>query len=205
MGQALPQSSNLHKYLSKHFMAKSILGRFYMTVNELLSGVTTSCVMNLGCGEGLDIIRLDRGLGDGKRYVCGLDINLQALNICKTMQPHAEVGLVQGDMMRLPLKVGKFDCLICLEVLEHLSRPKVFLGESVRDFRGSCIFSVPNEPFYRLSRMILLGSDIKRWGNHPEHKNNWTKQGFVRMLKRFFVIDDVRTPFPYTVVLCHRK
>ncbi len=206
MGQALSQSSNLQKYLSKHFMAKTIIGRFYSTVNELLSSITTSCVMNLGCGECLDILRLGPGLGSGgARYVCGLDINLQALKICKTMRPQSVLGLVKGDMMQLPLNVGKFDTLLCLEVLEHLSHPRVFLGEALKGFRGNCIFSVPNEPLYRLSRMILLGADIRRLGNHPEHKSNWTKRGFVNLLEKYVVIDDVRTPFPYTVVLCHRE
>ena len=205
MEQGLPQSSNLKKYLSKHFFANHIISKFYEAVNELLSRIDPSCVMHLGCGEGFDIARISPRPGRKFQYVCGLDINFEALKICKSIHKQSSMGLVNGDMAQLPLKLDNFDTIVCLEVLEHLKQPRTFIDNVLNGFRGCCIFSVPNEPYYRLSRMVLLRADIRRLGNHPEHKNNWTKLQFVKLLENSFVIDEIKTPFPYTVVRCHRQ
>ena len=105
----------------------------------------------------------------------------------------------------LPLDLGRFELILCLEVLEHLRWPERVLLDISNRFKGACIFSVPNEPLYRLTRMLLLHRDLRHFGNHPEHLQNWSSRDISRLLNRYFTIDRVIRPFPWTVVLSHNS
>jgi 2-polyprenyl-3-methyl-5-hydroxy-6-metoxy-1,4-benzoquinol methylase len=160
-------------------------------------------ILSLGCGEGFDVKRIFEKTGASLEYACGLDLNHSALLFSKTLLHAYRFDVVNGDINHLPLKINSFDLLLCLEVLEHLECPSQPLGDISHSFGGHCIFSVPNEPLYRLTRMMLLRKNIRQWGNHPEHVNHWSKAEFVECLSDYFTVDRVVTVFPWTVVLCH--
>jgi len=107
-----------------------------------------------------------------------------------------------GDLTNLPVKLQKFDLLLCLEVLEHLPKPVKILEQISQEYVGHCIFSVPNEPVYRLTRMILFRQDVRRFGNHPDHVNHWSSGSFQRLAAKYFRVERVVRPYPWTVVLC---
>jgi hypothetical protein len=65
----------------------------------------------------------------------------------------------------------------------------------------SCLLvSVPREPLWRGLNMAR-GAYLKDFGNTPGHINHWSKRSFVSMLSRHGTVDEVRSPFPWTMCL----
>ena len=64
------------------------------------------------------------------------------------------------------------------------------------------VVSVPREPLWRGLNMAR-GAYLKDFGNTPGHINHWSKRSFVAMLSCHGSVEDVRSPFPWTMVLVH--
>jgi 2-polyprenyl-3-methyl-5-hydroxy-6-metoxy-1,4-benzoquinol methylase len=162
-------------------------------------------ILDVGCGEGFDIQHLSSRIRmDSLRY-CGLDLSLGALENAKVMLCKLPFAAVNGNIYHLPFALNRFDAVLCLEVLEHLKYPELALERISSSFQGACVFSVPNEPLYRLTRLIVYRRNLAQLGDHPDHLNHWSKRTFVRLLERYFVIERVVNPFPWTIVLCRSK
>ena len=59
---------------------------------------------------------------------------------------------------------------------------------------------VPREPLWRLLNMAR-GAYWPALGNTPGHLNHWSKVGFHSLLTRYGTVQEVRTPFPWTMLL----
>ena len=196
-------SSNLEKHECRHPFAVNKIGKFYDSIANLIASIKPANMLNIGCGEGFDIRNVYEKGGINIEYCCGLDLNFEALIMAKKFHTDSLFDATNGDIYNLPFKMNRFDLILCLEVLEHLVCPERALKEISEHHRGYCIFSVPNEPLYRLTRLLLFKQNIKQLGNHPEHLNNWSRKSFSRLIQRYFKIDHTITPFPWTIVLCH--
>jgi len=110
-------------------------------------------VLDIGCGVGtIDYFLAKRGYD-----IEGIDISEQAINICKK---NSEIlGLkdnIKFKRINFPKEKirGKYDLIICNEVLEHLKEDK----EAVKAIfnllysKGIAVFSVPskNAPLYKM-------------------------------------------------------
>ncbi|MFQ6101260.1 MAG: class I SAM-dependent methyltransferase [Anaerolineae bacterium] len=199
------QTTNLSKYQCDHPFVIERVGDFFDSLIELVALVEPSYVLDIGCGEGFDIKNVCERGEISLAHCCGLDMNLRALKMAQELLIAFPFDAIQGDIHHLPLKLDRFDIILCLEVLEHLECPEGVLREISRHYSGYCVFSVPNEPLYRLTRLLLFGRNIRQLGDHPEHVNHWSRSGFVRLIGKHFVIDRVVTPFPWTIVLCRRR
>jgi 2-polyprenyl-3-methyl-5-hydroxy-6-metoxy-1,4-benzoquinol methylase len=96
------------------------------------------------------------------------------------------------------------DAVFSLEVLEHIPQPERALQEMMRVTRKYVLISVPNEPVFRIQR-LLSGKGLRMWGDHPEHVNHWSFWGIQRFLAANGLhIITARTPppFAWSVVLC---
>jgi 2-polyprenyl-3-methyl-5-hydroxy-6-metoxy-1,4-benzoquinol methylase len=198
-------STNFDKYHCDHPFAVKSIGNFFDNMINLIALVKPSYILDIGCGEGFDIKNIcEKGKVDSA-YVCGLDLSLGALKVARELPCTHRFDAIQGDVCHLPFMLNRFDTILCLEVLEHLRHPEMVLRDISCFCSDYCIFSVPNEPFYRLTRMLLFKRNIAQLGDHPEHLNHWSKNGFVRLIRRYFTIDQVVAPFPWTIVLCHKR
>ena len=198
-------SSNLNKYQSQHPYVMNRLDNFYQSMATLAVMSNTTNILTLGCGEGFDIKNIFTLLKNNIKYSCGLDIGFSALKVAEEMLSDFPFDAVNGDINHIPLKLNHFDLILCLEVLEHLIHPENILRYLSQEYKGNCIFSVPNEPLYRLIRMVLFRKNIKHFGNHPEHLHNWSKYTFGRLVKKYFIIKKIVTPFPWTLILCQSR
>lgn len=195
-------STNVNKYNCRHPFVRKRLDDFFKVIVGMMSALESKNVLSLGCGEGLDLRRIhELSPVRFKRY-WGLDLKVDALRMGLTVSGDVPFRAVCGDISNLPIKLEMFDLILGLEILEHIRDPREVLEQISHRYIGYCILSVPNEPLYRLTRMLMFRQNIRHFGNHPEHINHWSSSSFQRMLAGYFRIIKVEKPFPWTVILC---
>ena len=182
------QTSNYIKHTTKNPLKKWLINYFYKVLFSLITDLKIKTVLDAGCGEGFSLNQLRKKFPT--KIYTGIDASAKAINLGRKMFP--KIKLKTGNIYRLPDKNRAFDLVLCTEVLEHLTNPAMALKEIKRAAKKYCLFSVPNEPWFRITRL----------GNDPEHINHWTKNKFSAWLKQNqFKILQVRNPFPWTMVL----
>ena len=119
-----------------------------LTVNlERLGLGRDDWLLDAGCGGGRHCFgALDRGA-----HVVGLDLDVESLQIaregiasrCEANAVHG--GVLQGDVFRLPFADGRFDRVICSEVMEHVHDYAGAIRELVRVLRpyGTIGITIP--------------------------------------------------------------
>jgi SAM-dependent methyltransferase len=106
-------------------------------------------LLDAGCGGGRHCFgALDRGA-----HVIGLDLDVPSLRIARAgiherrgnAPAKLSGGVLQGDVFRLPFRGGRFDRVICSEVMEHVHDYPAALRELVRVLRpgGTLGVTVP--------------------------------------------------------------
>jgi SAM-dependent methyltransferase len=100
----------------------------------------------------------------------------------------------------LPFADDEFDLACAIEVLEHLPDPQRTLAEMARCARRHLLVSVPREPLWRMLNMVR-GAYWPALGNTPGHLNHWSRRSFVQLLSRHGEVVEIRTPFPWTMLL----
>jgi hypothetical protein len=63
---------------------------------------------------------------------------------------------------------------------------------------------VPNEPLWRVLN-FSRGKYLADWGNTPGHLNHWSPGAFRAFLEKELIIEDMRRPLPWTVVLARPR
>jgi len=63
---------------------------------------------------------------------------------------------------------------------------------------------VPREPIWRILNMAR-GKYWRALGNTPGHLQHWSRSGILGLLAEHFEIVEVRTPLPWTMVLCRAR
>lgn len=191
------QSRNYKKYNSKNPLMGIVISNFMKNLKETVAPLDNiNNVLDIGCGEGFII----NGLG--LPNMIGVDISKNALRIAKGKNP--KCNFCTGSIYDISFKESSFDLVIATEVLEHLEKPDSALQEIGRISKNYCIFSVPNEPYFRTMN-FLRGKNLARFGNDIEHVQNWSSGEFVSLIETYFNVLEVRRPFPWTMVLCKKN
>lgn len=189
-----------NKYEARNPIAKWIMARYYRDFFALFDKVPHHKVYEVGCGEGYltkEIIN---------RHP---EIVLSASDFSNTIIEKAQ-RTVSASNLRFQIKdiyqieaCETADLVIASEVLEHLLYPEKALEVLQAMSNPHCLISVPQEPVWRLLNM-LRGKYLRDLGNTPGHINHWTTAAFLKLVSNYFSIIDVRTPLPFTIVLCKR-
>jgi SAM-dependent methyltransferase len=105
-------------------------------------------LLDAGCGGGRHCFgALDRGI-----HVVGIDLDVPSLRIAqagiaqrRAARPDHQGGVLQGDVFRLPFPDGRFDRVICSEVMEHVHDYPAALRELARVLRpgGTAGITIP--------------------------------------------------------------
>ncbi|MDD3247365.1 MAG: class I SAM-dependent methyltransferase [Methanosarcina sp.] len=190
------ESGNYKKYTSKNPLMGIVISKFMKDLSETIAPLEDlNSIIDIGCGEGFIINCLNRP------DITGVDISKKALNIAKRKNP--ECNFCTGSVYDLSFKKNSFDLVLATEVLEHLENPEKALQEIKRISKNYCLFSVPNEPYFRTMN-LLRGKNLTRFGNDIEHVQNWSSREFVKLAKTYFDVVEVKKPFPWTMVLCRK-
>ena len=187
------------KYTSNNRVVQ-FLNRVYLrNITGLVDRAQPRSLLDVGCGEGVVLRHLDRHLTG--IVMVGLDIDGSGLRVAQSQNA---VSLLQGSVYALPFESASFDLVICCEVLEHLEAPQAALAELARVTRGRVLLSVPNEPVWRLSN-LARAKYIRHFGNTMGHIQHWTRWGFLRLVRRNFDSEHVRSWLPFWSMLLARR
>lgn len=117
----------------EQFTFSPIMAGKLQTLNEMIPP-STKRILDLGCGNGLITNRLS-----GKFDVIGLDWSQPALR-------HLTTPSVCASSAAMPLARGRFDMILCSELLEHISEESWLqtLDEIKRLAPRYLLLSVPN-------------------------------------------------------------
>jgi|TARA_Y100000034_G_scaffold135310_1_gene206682 2-polyprenyl-3-methyl-5-hydroxy-6-metoxy-1,4-benzoquinol methylase len=101
--------------------------------------------LDIGCGNGM----MAHHLLDIGYEVVGVDVGELTLKAATKNVPKAKYVLVKVDE-QLPFLDGQFDCVTCLEVIEHVRDLKSFVSEAVRVCKrgGQMFFTTPVDKHY---------------------------------------------------------
>ena len=105
-------------------------------------------ILDVGCGAGATARDLSP---HGRVFAC--DLSERALTFCRQRGLHA---LSLGDLQRLPFRTGSVECVVALDVLEHVSDDEQALREIARVLtpNGVLVLSTPAYP------LLWSGHDV---------------------------------------------
>jgi O-antigen biosynthesis protein len=141
----------------------------YAYVSRIVQGKR---VLDLACGEGYGSALLARSADS----VVGIDIDRQAVHHARAKYAGSNVHFVVGSITEIPLS-GRFDVIVCFEVLEHINEQDRLLSEVKRLLKpeGLLVISTPNKSEYR-----------KLAPANPFHLKELDFDEFRTLLARFF-------------------
>jgi 2-polyprenyl-3-methyl-5-hydroxy-6-metoxy-1,4-benzoquinol methylase len=188
------------KYGSSNPVVRGLVAGFERSLQELFDIADPSSVLDVGCGEGILVHRWATRLSD-RRFV-GIDLEEESIQAGWSSHgaPNLEYRVMSAE--RLPFQAGEFGLASAVEVLEHVPDPDHTLGEMARCAATHLLVSVPREPLWRALN-VARGAYLRELGNTPGHCNHWSKRSFMKLLSRHGKIVEVRSPFPWTMLLVH--
>jgi 2-polyprenyl-3-methyl-5-hydroxy-6-metoxy-1,4-benzoquinol methylase len=186
------------KYGSTNPVVRRLMSGFARTLDELFDQAAPRSVLDVGCGEGVLVHRWAQRLGDGR--LVGVDLEEESIQAGWAERPAPNLSYRVIDSAVLPFADGEFDLASAIEVLEHVPDPERTLAEMARCASGHLLVSVPREPLWRMLNMAR-GAYWPELGNTPGHINHFSRRGFVRLLARHGEVAEVRSPFPWTMLL----
>jgi ubiquinone/menaquinone biosynthesis C-methylase UbiE len=186
------------KYEASNPVVRHLLNRFLARVDETAASLHPASVLDVGCGEGVVTERLARGLAPAT--VLGVDADEGHLKAEWDARRAPNLSFTTGSAYDLPFEDESFDLVCCIEVLEHLERPRDALAEMSRVAGRALLLSVPSEPGWRVSH-LLAGRNVRDLGNTPGHINHWSKRAFGELVSDYGAVQKIECVFPWTLAV----
>jgi len=95
---------------------------FYAYTASLLPAEKDACVLDLGCGTGLELEEYFRLNPDAA--VTGIDLSDAMLNALKAKFPDRKLNLVQGSYFDVPFGENTYSAAVSVESLHHFTAEK---------------------------------------------------------------------------------
>ncbi len=186
------------KYGSTNPVVRRLMAAFERDLDELFTLAAPSSLLDVGCGEGVLVHQWAQRLGDGR--VVGIDLEEDTIQAgwSERQAPNLEYRVMEAA--NLPFAQDEFELASAIEVLEHVPDPEHTLAEMARCAHNHLLVSVPREPLWRMLNMAR-GAYWSALGNTPGHLNHWSRRSFVSLLSRHGEVVEVRSPFPWTMLL----
>jgi len=147
----LPIAGNIYpKYTSKNLVVKYLMKRFFRDLDRLLCSLRVKKVLDVGCGEGYITQHIANSLKDV--YIEGCDLQEDIITLASQLNPGLKFSV--QSCYKLSYKDNGFDLIVACELLEHLEDPLKAIEEIKRVSSNFCLFSVPQEPLWRILNLL---------------------------------------------------
>jgi 2-polyprenyl-3-methyl-5-hydroxy-6-metoxy-1,4-benzoquinol methylase len=196
--EPVPTGNTFDKYGSTNPVVRRLMAGFERALTELFDTAAPGSVLDVGCGEGVLTERWAQHIEHGS--VVGIDLDDPKLRDEWALRRRTNLEFRTFDGGTLPFESDSFDLAAAIEVLEHVPDAESAVAEMARVARTHLLVSVPHEPLWRMLNMAR-GAYLRDLGNTPGHVNHFTKRGFVALLARHGDVIEVRSPFPWTMLL----
>lgn len=182
-------------------LAKKMVANFDKTLTDLITTLDVASVLEVGCGEGrvTKII-----LENTDASVHGVDISDTVVEKARANVTSVRASFDKRSIYELEQAAHRSELVVCCEVMEHLYDPDRGLHRLAEVAAPYCLLSVPWEPLWRCLNMAR-GAYLTALGNTPGHVQHWSKRSFLKFVSQQFEILEVRSPFPWTMILCRCK
>lgn len=188
------------KYGSMNPIVKMLMKSYCNTVSDFVTEASPKSIHEVGCGEGYWVLKWNKeGL-----LAKGTDFSEKVIDIARNNAKRQNISpefFEVRSIYELERTTNSADLVVCCEVLEHLKSPENGLRALSRIAQSNVLISVPREPLWRILNM-MRGKYLKRFGNTPGHIQHWSKKRIIRLIEKYFEIIDVKTPLPWTTILC---
>jgi len=192
----------LGKYESSGRIGRWLIDRFFQAGRELLEPRIRpgANILEVGCGPGYSTQRIARWKPEAN--LIATDLSSSLLRKAANLNPgipftqESVLGLAHGDKT--------FDCVIMLEVLEHLEDPQAALLELQRVTNDYLLLSTPREPVWRMLNCVR-GKYLGNFGNTPGHIQHWSTKQLIKEVATCFHVEAKATPVPWTILLLRPK
>ncbi len=199
------------KYGSSNPVVRRLMAGFERELDALFELAAPRSVLDVGCGEGVLVHQwaqrlAERNPAEAARNpaeaarVVGIDLEEESIQAgwAERQAPNLEYRMMEAS--NLPFAADEFDLASAIEVLEHVPDPEHTVAEMARCAHRHLLVSVPHEPLWRMLNMAR-GAYWPALGNTPGHLNHWSRRAFVKLLSRHGEVAEVRSPFPWTMLL----
>jgi 2-polyprenyl-3-methyl-5-hydroxy-6-metoxy-1,4-benzoquinol methylase len=197
-GDGVVTGNTYDKYGSSNPLVQRLMASFERTLDELLARAEPRSLLDVGCGEGVLVHQWAQRMPRAR--IVGIDLEEESIQAgwAERQAPNLEYRTMPAE--DLPFASGEFDLASAIEVLEHVPDPEHTLAEMARCAERHLLVSVPREPLWR-GLNIARGAYLGQLGNTPGHLNHWSKRSFTRLLSRHGQVVELRSPFPWTMLL----
>ena len=195
---AVPTGNTYDKYGSGNPVVRRLMSGFHRALDELWEAAAPRSVLDVGCGEGVLTEQWAERLDGGRIVGVDLDDGKLRAEWARRSRPNLEYRA--EDATSLSFDDDEFDLATAIEVLEHLPNPEATLAEMARVAERHLLVSVPREPLWR-GLNVARGAYWRSLGNTPGHLNHWSRRDFLALVRRHGEVVEVRSPFPWTMVL----
>ena len=193
------------KYGSTNPIARYLMQGFTEALDDLVEKTGAHTIHEIGCGEGHWTLRW---LAQGKQ-VRGCDFSSIAIDLANQNARDAKLPVRNEAGQAIFSQKSIYDVarqdvaplVVCCEVLEHLEYPVEALQKLLEIADPWLILSVPREPIWRLLN-LARGKYLTDFGNTPGHIQHWSTTSFLEMIDEYADIVEIKTPLPWTMVLC---
>lgn len=144
-------------------------------------------VLDLGCGTGYGSAIIAKVAKD----VLGIDISREAIRYARKKYQAHNLNFEIMDISDYLGQNKKYECIICLEVIEHISQPQKTLSDIsfLLSEQGILILSTPN-------------------GLNPKfkfHVHGWNREGLVELLSPYLSIKELLGQEPSLKVIEYQR
>lgn len=190
-----------NKYESQNPIAQWLTRNFKSNLLALIQSIDAQDIHELGCGEGYLSVYINDHIRP-ERFRAS-DFSAEIIETAQQVHGDRGIEFSQGSVYDIT-QPDRAQLMICCEVLEHLETPELALQKIQSLQPEYVVFSVPREPLWRITNMARFKylSDL---GNTPGHLQHWSKRSFLQMISRYFEIMEVRSPYPWTMLLCRPR
>lgn len=154
-------------------------------------------VLDVGCGSSRIIGALPAGS-------VALDISLRKLRYARKFSK----SLVQGSGTSLPFRNGSFPCVLCSQVIEHVSKESPILNELCRVLApgGLLVLGTPDYANWQWVVIEKIYGFVVPGGYQEEHISHYTRRELIDMLEaRGFTLLATRYILRGELIMAFRK